>query len=330
LFFAKAPQRPSFRFRVEQMLPAFAARGHACQIVFESDGWVACAQELLSGRYDVVFVQKQTLPSPLLALLRARVRTLVYDVDDAIMFDLAGRLERTRSARFGEMARAAERVMCGNQVLAREVEALGGKPVIVPTSIDTERFHPREREARAAMRPARTVIGWTGSRTNNAFLSDLFPVLARLGDSIELRILSCCETGFEYARLGRVQYTFTKWTPDNEVGEVARFDIGVMPLPDSAWTRGKCGLKALQYMALGVPALASPVGANCEVIADGETGFLPNGDDAWHEALARLVVEPALRARIGAAGRARTEASYSLAAVGPRLVAAVEGAAEGV
>lgn len=328
LFLAKDPHRPSFRFRVEQLLPAFRARGHVCEVRFLPKGALRRAPLLLGARgYDVAFVQKNLFPRPLLALLRAAARTLVYDIDDAIMFGRFGQDVASRSTRFAAMARTADLVVCGNSFLADQTARLGGKTAIVPTGIDTERFHPREREKLARGEGGRVVVGWTGSNTNNYFLSALFPVLARLAGKIELRILSSTERGLEYQALGAVPHRFTHWTPENEVCEVAGYDVGLMPLADTPWTRGKCAFKALQYMALGIPTVASPVGVNCELIEDGRTGFLPKDDDAWHVALARLVASPQLRAELGAAGRARVVATHSLDVIGPLLVDAVEQAA---
>ncbi len=329
LFLAKGPHRPSFRFRVEELLPAFRARGHACEVRFLPKGALRRAPLFLTARrYDVVLVQKNVFPPALLALLRAAARTLVYDLDDAIMFGRFGQDVSKRRARFAAMARAADLVVCGNAFLAEEAARVGAKrAIVVPTGIDTERFHPREREKGKREETGRVVVGWTGSNTNNYFLSALFPVLAKLGDAIELRVLSSHQRGLDFAKLGDVPYRYADWTPENEVAEVARFDIGVMPLADTPWTRGKCAFKALQYMALGIPTVASRVGANCELIDHGENGFLVEDEGEWHAALVRLDADPLLRARIGAAGRARVESAFSIAAIGPQLVAAVEAAA---
>lgn len=327
LFVAKKAQQPSYRFRVEQMLPAFQARGHECKTVFGARGNLCCLLEVLSGGVDVVFVQWQALPRALTALVRARVKTLVYDIDDAVMYDNSGEPHSRGAGRFAAMARAADVVVCGNRFLASAVEELGGEAVVVPTCIDTVRFHPSRRLRPPPRRGARLVVGWTGSHTNNASLSQLFPVLARFRDSIEVRVMSSNQNGLDYELLRGVPHTFNHWTAESEVDEVGRYDIGVMPMPNTNWTQGKCALKALQYMALGLPAVASPIGANREVIVDGESGFLPETPDAWSQTLERLIERPELRERIGRAGRARVEEAYSVAAVGPQLVSAVEEAA---
>ena len=114
-------------------------------------------------------------------------------------------------------------------------------------------------------------------------------MLARFRDAIEVRVMSSNQNGLDYELLRGVPHTFNHWTAESEVDEVGRYDIGVMPMPNTKWTQGKCALKALQYMALGLPAVASPIGANREVIVDGESGFLPETPDAWSQTLERLI-----------------------------------------
>jgi len=119
------------------------------------------------------------------------------------------------------------------------------------------------------------------------------------------------------------------WRAETEVEDLARIDVGVMPLPDDAYARGKCAFKLLQYMALARPGVASPVGANADVVRDGDNGFLPADDDGWDAALTRLIEDPAERQRVGSAGRARVEAAYSLAYVAGRYQALIQELAGG-
>lgn len=116
------------------------------------------------------------------------------------------------------------------------------------------------------------------------------------------------------------QLDIIEWTEESEAAELQAMDIGLMPLPDEPWARGKCGYKLIQYMACGLPVVASPVGVNCEIVAHGENGFLADTPDAWCDALTRLVLDPALRRRMGAVGRKRAVADYSLRSQAPRLV----------
>ena len=322
-FLATRAAKPSYRFRVQQMLPYFAARGHACDTFFlGSSFWSRLALYRKLGSYDVVFLQKRLLARPELSVLCRAARTLVYDVDDAVMYEQNGAEDARRQRRFAAMMGAADLVISGNQFLADEASRLTDRVTIVPTAIDTEAFHPRLRPAQAS----RVTVGWTGSRSTNPYLNEVLALLPKLHGPIEVKIISETLVGLDVWRLGHVPHTFVPWSPANEIAEAATFDIGVMPLPDNRFTHGKCGFKALQYMALGIPAVTSPVGVNRDIIHDGIDGFLARTGGEWFQLIARLVKDRFLRERVGHAGRRRVEAAFSLAQQGPRLVEAVESA----
>jgi glycosyltransferase involved in cell wall biosynthesis len=169
-------------------------------------------------------------------------------------------------------------------------------------------------------------IGWTGSRSTNAYLNSVFPVIANFAGRVQVKVISDTAAGIDFSLLKNVPCRFVPWSPESEARETAGIGIGIgiMPLPDDPWTRGKCGFKALQYMALGIPAVCSPVGVNREIIHNGINGFLAGTRDEWHRALARLIQSRELRETIGQAGRRRIEHDYALNVIGPRLVDAVE------
>lgn len=329
LFLSTRQAKPSFRFRVEQMLPYFRERGHACDVRFIPQSLFGRLR-LFAGlsRFDAVFIQKRLFSQAELFLIRRQSRRLIYDLDDAVMFDGDGRDDGKRRARFRAMMRAADLVICGNQYLAGEAMRDGARPIVIPTCINTDDFHPRVRHdvlARRGSSPDRpVVIGWTGSRSTNRYLNDVLPALASLEGKAVVRYMSDTTDGIDPARLGRVPLTFTPWSPEVEITETAGFDIGLMPLPDDPWTRGKCGFKALQYMGLGIPAVCSPVGVNSDIITHGVNGFLPKSAEEWQSTLQRLVEDSTQRETIGKAGRRRVEEEYALAIQGPRTVHAVE------
>jgi glycosyltransferase involved in cell wall biosynthesis len=231
------------------------------------------------------------------------------------------------------MMHAADLVVCGNGYLAAQAERFGGKTLIVPTAIDTDRFQPQDACPTVASSPAVSavaapvVIGWTGSRSTTRYLNTVFPVLGRLRGNVELKVISDATDDLQYADLGRLRHRFVPWSAESEVAETAEFDIGLMPLPDDNMTQGKCGCKALQYMALGIPAVCSPVGVNCDIIQHGSNGFLPKSLDDWQTVLQCLVDNPALRAVVGRAGRQSAQARYSLRQIASQLVTAIERAA---
>jgi glycosyltransferase involved in cell wall biosynthesis len=334
LFLSTRRAKPSFRFRVEQILPFFAQRGHSCDVVFlPGSAWKRLQCYRLLRNYDAVFLQKRLLSRAELSLIRRCVRRLIYDVDDAVMYNAQGETDSRRQTRFQAVARSADLVICGNQYLADIASQHSDRVLLVPTSIDTETFHPRLRAQQNApndlvvdlpQHNALVTVGWTGSSSTNRFLNDVFPVLSKLAGRIHVKFISDSTRDLDLDALAGVPYTFVPWSTEIEVSETATFDIGLMPLPDNPWTRGKCGFKALQYLALGIPAVCSPVGVNREIIRHGHHGFLADSPESWSEILAALVEDPQQRERIGQAGRRRVEEAYALNTQGPRIVEAVE------
>jgi glycosyltransferase involved in cell wall biosynthesis len=259
-------------------------------------------------RDDVVFFQRPMveLPTSWFERRAARGRASVFDFDDAFFLDLGGR------RKLREIVAAVDQVIAGNRYLAEHAGA-PEKTTVIPTVVDTERFRAlpaRDRRGREV------ILGWTGLRGNYPQLMTALPgiaaALARTG--ARLLLISNAPPPAPLAALAE----FVPWRQESELEDLARIDIGLMPLPDSPFARGKCAYKLIQYMALGRPGVASPVGANREVVTDGVDGFLPSGDRAWEATLVRLIDDPDLRARVGVAARARVEAAYSLEAVIPR------------
>ena len=320
-FLSTRAAKPSFRFRGERMLPFFAARGHHCDTFFLASGvWSRLPFYRRLNQYDVVYLQKRLLSRPELSILRRAARTLIYDLDDAVMYEGDGAENARRQRRFAAMVRAADLVVCGNQFLADEAARVTQRVTIVPTCIGTEAYHPRLRRSE----PNRITVGWTGSRSTNSYLNAVFAIVSKLHGPISIKVISETIADLDFSLLGGVPSTFVPWSPATEIAEAATFDIGVMPLPDNRFTQGKCGFKALQYLALGIPAVCAPVGVNRDIIHDGVDGFLPRTRDEWFQVFARLVKDPFLRETIGHAGRRRVEEAFSLALHGPRLVQAVE------
>ncbi len=344
------------RYRVYQYLPALRAAGIEARVeplvsrelarlywtggleVRARRAWLGAAALLArvrlaleAPRWDVALVQRELYPfgPPLLeALAAGRGARLAFDFDDAIW--LRGEGARARDglrdwlrnpAKAARIVRLSRVAIAGNAYLAAWARRRlpPGRVHTIPTVIDTERY-PVKRHA--ARRPV--AIGWVGSPSTAAYLEPLQPVLARLAARDDVRIVIVGAPGFRprgYAAEVR------PWRLDRELDDLLDLDIGLMPQPDNAWTRGKCAFKAIQYMGVGVPAVCSPVGVANELIAPGENGYLAATPEAWAAHLTRLVEDPALRARLGAAARATIEARWSLAVWAPRFVAALRAAA---
>src|SRR5262249_25645617 len=207
-------------------------------------------------------------------------------------------------------------VIAGNQFLADYARRRNRNVVIVPTSVDTRVFAPRPSSAGPDQPP---LVGWIGTPTTAAYLESIAGPLAAVSK----------RTPFAFRLSGAVAppaladlpIRAEPWSRDREVELFAGCDVGVYPLPDDEWARGKCGFKAIQFMAWGVPVVASAVGVNCEIIEDGVNGFLASTEAEWVEKLGRLLAEPALRRRLAEAGRRTIEARYSLDVNAPKLAA---------
>ena len=272
------------------------------------------AGDLLSmGRVDLIVIEGQLFPyCPATAerLLVKLNQKIVVELDDAIY------LTRFHQRKMSAIMRMSSAAIVGNHVLAKYVEGFASSVSIIPTVVDTDRFHPPAQLGSNQDREGVTTIVWVGLASNFPYLELLVPVIRELQQTerIRFRVISSCPPV-----LPGVNLDFRLWSLEGEVTELQGGDIGVMPLPDTEWARGKCGLKLLQYMALGLPAVASPIGVNQEIISDGENGFLASTQEEWYATLLRLCRDVQLRVRIGQAARKTVKSEYSLSVWGPRL-----------
>ena len=196
---------------------------------------------------------------------------------------------------------------CGNNYLASYASRWNSNVVINPTTIDTETFH---NPALYPRKPTtRLTIGWTGSHSTVKYIRELLPVFEELKKNIgDVRFLLIADRPPSF---GHNLIEFKKWTIESEIQDLMEFDIGVMPLPDDEWTRGKCGFKLLQYMALGIPAVATPVGVNKSIL-DPSVGILATTQAEWLYALMQLITNLELRKKMGLAGQKKVHTNYSV------------------
>jgi len=274
---------------------------------------------------SAVVVQRHVDFTPSLALEKAAVRDrrLVYDVDDAIW--LSGRqtgghplgaLKGTaRKVRW--LAGRAEHTIAGNEILAEHLSRYSDAVTVVPSLVDPASYPPRRHEQGEAL-----VLGWVGSPTTAAYLRRVAPALERFakGSPRPVRLLV---VGGAAPTIPGAETRQRAWSPEAEREALAEMDIGLMPLEDTPWTRGKCAYKALQYMAAGIPPVADAVGIVAATVGDG--GYALASPEQWPEALAALAEDPGLRARMGEAGRRRVEAEFSPARWLPTIAAILRG-----
>ncbi len=335
-------QAASPRYRVAQFVPHLESRGFRCTMAapVTADEYAALtgphrtqrplfyhlgetrrriAQILGASRYDVVVVQKALMTAYLRglpALLRARAKRLVYDIDDAVhlmpphplrgvwrIFEARGQSQH--------LFASADLVLAGNAWLQSVAEEHGARAELFPTVVDTDRFVPATESARLFR------IGWMGSPSTTPNLAEAAASLEALTEA-DIRLV-----GADPARVPFSGAETRPWAFETEVAELQRFAVGIMPLTASQWNRGKCALKALQYMACGVPCVASPFGAICGIIKHNENGLLAETGDAWREALERLR-DPQLRSQFGEQGRSTVESGFALNRAAPRMAELLE------
>lgn len=274
------------------------------------------------------WIEKEVWPWAPAWLERALLRHCPYvlDLDDAIFhnYDLhpLALVRRAWGRKIDRLMQGAALVTAGNAYLARRALSAGARRVeIVPTVIDLERY---PQHITAAPGDAPIDIAWIGSPATVAYLQALAEPLRQLAARHPVRLIVI---GGGAPFLHGIEIVVKPWSADTEVTDLAACHIGVMPLPDSPWERGKCGYKLIQYMACGLPVVASPVGANCEIVQPGRNGILATTDTQWLDALAQLVTDAALRRQLGQAGREIVERQYSVQAQAPRLAALLREAA---
>ncbi|MBY0279290.1 glycosyltransferase [Candidatus Binatia bacterium] len=262
-------------------------------------------------RADVTLLQREFLSTKVTLEPMTR-RPRVLDVDDAIWFWGGDAFAR-------RLAGLCERVICGNAFLAEQFASWHGCVEVLPTAVDTDRFVPAGACDRAPSDERPQVLGWSGTRSTlpclYAIERPLADVLRRYPRAI-LRVV--CDHPPELPLLGE-RVAFVRWSPEAEVRAIQDMTIGLMPLEDSVVTRGKCSLKMLLYMACGVPVVVSPVGANRDVLACGDSGLAATTPDDWVDAIDSLLRDPDSADRCGARGRAIVEERFSVRALAPRL-----------
>ncbi|MGZ8186896.1 MAG: glycosyltransferase family 4 protein [Methylobacter sp.] len=272
-----------------------------------------------SAHFNIVWVEKELLPwLPAwleLNLLPQHI-SLVVDYDDAIFHQY----DQHKSAlvrwllgnKIDSIMRRANLVIAGNSYLADRARQAGARRVeILPTVVDTTRY-----SVFSQLDSKQIIIGWIGSPATVHYLRLIAPALQEIG---KLRNIGFVAVGANASQLEGLPIDAVQWTEESEVEQIQHFDIGIMPLPDEPFARGKCGYKLIQCMACGKPVVASPIGANAEIVRDGVEGFLASSQADWVAMLTRLIDDSSLRISMGSAGRTRVENVYSLNAAAVKL-----------
>ncbi len=318
LAFTESPDHVCYRYRIEAYADALAERGWTLEsLPLEPQTFARTGQLRQAALADVVILQRKLLPLWQIRLLRRVARRLIYDFDDALFcrdsYSRKGTASVMRLAHFWATIYAADMVTAGNDYLRDEAAAYVDpeRVVLVPTTLNPRLYplanHQRQRHG--------VRLVWIGQHSTLPCLDHAAPVLEAAASrlpNLELRVI--CN---RFPRLEGITVVPRPWSAASEAWEVSQADIGVSWLPDDSWSRGKCGLKVLQYMAAGLPVVANPVGMNRTMVRHGENGFLVSTTQQAVEAIERLATSPQLRQAMGQAGRRLVQRDYDSQQWGP-------------
>ena len=317
LVLTRDPANASFRQRIEPYIQPLYERGIGAEVAeLATSAWSRRRQWRAAREFDGVLLHRKTLTAWDAWALGPSPR-LIYDFDDAVMYQARapGQPDPTRLRRFERTAARAHLVIAGSPYLARYAGAVGAKRVeVVPTGLDLARFAPRTDPPSPG--PVRLV--WIGSASTLKQLDAFRATFEALGGAVPalaLRIIADAPLEAAALRIENVP-----WSLEAEGRLLAESDIGIAPLPDTPYTRGKCGFKVLQYMAAGLPVIASPVGVNADYVRHEATGLWAKTAQEWVEAVRRLAGDAPLRQQMGGAGRRRVEAEFGFAVLAPKVV----------
>jgi glycosyltransferase involved in cell wall biosynthesis len=328
---------PGQRFRFEQYLEFLQQNGYSCEVSYllnEQDDAVFYSKghyfrKLLiylkslrirrrdvqrSSEFDLIFIYREALMTGSVRFerkLKRRGAKMVLDFDDAIwVLDVSPGNKNLQwlknPSKTAEILKISEMVFVGNRFLANYASGYNQNVKIVPSTIETDIF----KRNHIKHNTEKICIGWTGSRTTLKHFSLAVPVLQKLMKKFPERLSVKLISDVNYTG-NEIEVNFCKWNKESETKDLSEIDIGIMPLPDDEWARGKCGFKGLQYMSFEIPTILSPVGVNTEIIQDGENGYLASTETEWIDKLSALIESPELRERIGKNGRKTVEERYS-------------------
>ncbi|GAB3473388.1 glycosyltransferase family 4 protein [Azotobacter salinestris] len=323
----------SSRLRTLQYLPHLQAAGHEVRVqsLFDeayleslyrygrrSPGRTAAlylrrlAALARAGDHDLLWIEKELFPYLPAWVERQLGTPWIVDYDDAVFhsYDQARNplVRRLLGGKIDAVMRSASGVIAGNHYLAERARAAGAARVtVIPTVVDQARYQPR-----IVAPAAHPVIGWIGSPSTQKYLLDIREPLQQACRRYGAHLLLVGATAEIRACLPGIEIQIEPWSEAREAALIRRMDVGIMPLPDGPWERGKCGYKLIQYMACAVPLVASSTGANREIVEHSGAGLLADSGDAWHDALSRLLTSASERERLGRAGRQAVENRYSL------------------
>ncbi len=317
LFFIQGKKVAASRLRVLQYLPYLKDWDVGAEVVEYPRnlfGWLRTLKHF--ENCDGVFFQRKRPPLTVLTLLKLAKKKIIYDFDDAVMFRNSlskNPYSLRRKMSFKRVMRFSDLVIAGNNFLKTEAEKYSRNVRVLPTPIEGRRYYRREEKAKDEV-----TLGWIGDHGSIHYLRSYRDVWEEIGKRFKnVSLTVICDTSIEAEH---IKVRKVEWSLEKEVEELAKIDIGVMPLFFDLWSQGKCGFKIIQYMGMGIPCVCTPVGINREIVEDGINGFWAESKDEWVEKISILVKDPLLRREMGERGREKVLSNYTVEVCAPKLV----------
>lgn len=265
--------------------------------------------------FDIIFIYREAFflgTTYFEKQIAKRNKNIIFDFDDSIWLNDVSHGNADlkwlkRSTKTADIIKLSKMIFAGNNYLASYASSFNKNIKIIPTTIDTE-YHKKNHENK---KNHEICIGWTGTSTTLKHFETSISALKKIKQKYQTNVYFKVIVDFPY-QLDILELKAIGWSKNTEIADLCEFDIGIMPLPDDEWSKGKCGFKGLQYMALEIPTIMSPVGVNSEIIQDSENGFLASTEDEWVEKLSLLIESPELREKMGKAGRQTVVEKYSV------------------
>ena len=310
-------EAPSSRYRVLQYLPYLKNKRVDVSVHFYKQRWLDKLKFYNTLRqYHILYIHRKLFSPIEFWYIRRKAKKIIYDFDDAVMYKSSGSktpYSLSRRMKFGYMMKRVDFVVPGNQFLKLEVLSYNANVAVIPTAIDLSKYALKE----LFHSEGPITIGWLGSSSTLKYLKTIMPIMENLYQKCpHFLVKIVCDQFLDSFKIPVVK---KQWSLEEEEADLKSFDIGLMPLSDDLWSRGKCGLKILQYQSVGIPVVCTPVGVNRDIVEDGINGFWARSEDEWGDRLLKLIREEELRREMGLKGREMVERNYSVAINGPRI-----------
>lgn len=309
LFLSKGTNASSTRYRGLQYFPLLEQAGFMPKHLTISGGILPFIRALhQANQADLVILIRKTFPYPLFWLLRKYCTKLIFDFDDAIFCNTDGSESKTRMKRFKQTAQACDAVFAGNQYLAEMAHRYQQSTVVIPTAVNTNRYNlntPKDH-------PNFTLV-WIGSRSTRKYIAGILPAIEQAAlkvPNLTLKIIADFALNSEHIKVDNIA-----WSEATEVQAVYEADIGLAPLPSDDWTKGKCALKVLQYMAAGLPVITTPTSANADAIEHLSNGYYARNDGEWADMIFKAYQESDTLIAMGQTGKNIVKQDYDISVV---------------